>query len=117
MSHLILAIAPKPMTTFRWIPLFVLAGVLLLSGCAQLTAPDPRTTNYSCADGKGFRLLSAGETATIEIDGMSFRLEAEAGAAGETNYSCSMLKLTKRGDLARVEMDGRVHRERCIEVR
>lgn len=105
------------MKTFHWIQLFTLASVLALSGCARLMVPEPRTTNYACADGKGFRLLSMGEAATIEIDGMSFRLEAEAGAAGETNYSCSMLTLTKRGDLAQVEMDGRVHRERCVEVR
>lgn len=105
------------MKTFRSIPLFALASVLALSGCAQIIAHEPRTTNHVCADGKGFHLLSVGDAATIEIDGMSFRLEAEAGAAGETNYSCSMLRLTKRGDLARVEMDGRVHRERCIEVR
>jgi hypothetical protein len=94
-----------------------LAGVLVLSGCAQLTAHEPRATDYACADGKGFRLLSAGEAATIEIDGMSFRLEAEAGGPGEANYRCSMLRLTKRGNVAQVEMDGRVHRERCIEMR
>ena len=94
-----------------------LAAALAISGCVGLVAPEPRTTNYACADGKGFSLLVAGDAATIEIDGMSFRLDAEAGAAGEANYSCSMLRLTQRGDVAQVEMDGRVHRERCIDVR
>lgn len=97
--------------------LVVLAAVLAISGCAGLVAPEPRTTNYACADGKGFRLLVAGDAATIEIDGMSFRLDAEAAAAGESTYSCSMLRLTKRDDVAQVEMDGRVHREGCIDVR
>jgi hypothetical protein len=105
------------MKPFRRIVLFASAGVLTLAGCAPLIAPESRTTNYACADGKGFRLLSAGDAATIEIDGMSFRLEEEQGAPGETNYSCSMLRLTKRGDVAQVEMDGRAHRERCIEIR
>lgn len=104
------------MKPYRPILLIASAGVLALAGCAQLSNPESRTTNYACADGNGFRLLSAGEAATIEIDGMSFRLEAEAGGPGETNYSCSMLRLTKRGDVAQVEMDGRVHRERCSEV-
>lgn len=97
--------------------LFALAGLLALSGCAQLMAPETRTTNHVCADGKGFRLVSVGAATTIEIDGMSFPLEAEAGGPGETNYSCSMLKLTQRGDVAQVEMDGRLHRERCVEIR
>ena len=97
--------------------LLVLAAVLAIPGCAGLVAPELRTANYACADGKGFRLLVAGDAATIEIDGMSFRLDAEAAAAGEDSYSCSMLRLTKRGDVAQVEMDGRVHRDRCIEVR
>ena len=97
--------------------LLVLAAVLAIQGCAGLVAPEVRTTNYACADGKGFSLIVAGDAATIAIDGMSFRLDAEAAAAGEANYSCSMLRLTKRGDVAQVEMDGRVHRDRCIEVR
>ena len=95
----------------------VLAAVLEIWGCAGLVAPEARTPNESCAEGKCFRLLSTGDAATIEIDGMSFRLDAQAAAAGEANYSCSMLRLTKRGDVAQVEMDGRVHRDRCIEVR
>lgn len=105
------------MKPFRRILSFALAGVLSLGGCARLAAPEARTSNYACADGKGFRLVSAGEAATIEIDGMSFRLDAEPGAPGETAYSCSMLRLTKRAGVAQVEMDGRLHRQRCIEVR
>jgi hypothetical protein len=57
------------MKPFRRIVLFASAGVLTLAGCAPLIAPESRTTNYACADGKGFRLLSAGDAATIEIDG------------------------------------------------
>ena len=100
------------MMALRSIPLFALA----LSGCASLLAPEPRATSYLCDDGKGFRLVTAGEATVIEIDGMSFRLDPEKAAAGEVNFSCGMLRVSTRGGFARVDMDGRTHREHCREI-
>lgn len=87
--------------------------VVALSGCAPLPAPERVTTEYVCANGSGFRFTTAADETAIEISGMRFRLQEQPGTGDETNYVCDMLKVSRKGDTMRVDMDGRPHLDQC----
>lgn len=88
--------------------------LILLAGCAPL---PPVPTDYACDGGRGFRLFASGEARAIEINGMRFDLENSRGDAGETIYSCSMLKLTMQEGRASVAMEGRPYLAGCRPLR
>ena len=85
---------------------------LLLNGCAGL-APTALTTEYVCAGGGGFKLTTRGDVAEIELNRMLFGLTLEASPDGTSVYSCSMLAVTRRDDMARVELEGQSYLEQC----
>jgi len=90
-------------------------GVLLvhllltaLSGCAPLAPLPTPSQRYQCEGGREFRLSVAagGDSAILEISGMSFRLQAEHTSGPGERYSCSELTLWRDGELARVDWEG-----------
>jgi hypothetical protein len=89
----------------------LVAVLLLLAGCAT---PVVQTLDYACEGGRGFRLKIADDVTDIVFDDMRFNLQAEApNGNGGLVHSCSMLRLTRRGDAAQVEMEGRPFLANC----
>lgn len=94
------------------LPVFV--GVLAtLSGCATPLAQRPPQIDYVCEGGGGFRLSTVGNDTRIEYDRMTFTLLPAAGATGEEVLACSMLRVVRRDDVARLEVDGRTELGGC----
>ena len=85
---------------------------MVLGGCAGVPAPLVQTTDYVCAQG-GFSLHTRGDAAEITINGMHFALIDIVRQDDTTVYRCSMLTLTRRGDLADVEMEGQPYLGQC----
>lgn len=89
--------------------------LLALSGCASLDSTPP--AEYVCADGRSFLFKEKDGSAQIDISSIAFPLQAEPSPAGESLYSCSMLKVWFSGDTARVEMEGKPYLEQCRRQR
>lgn len=97
----------------RTIALPALLITLLLAGCAQ-TPPAARPVAYACDAGKGFSVAyhSWGD-ATIDIDRMRFELMKEAADDSGERYACGALTLWRKGNTARVDMQGAGVFENC----
>lgn len=99
--------------TARTIALPALLIAALLAGCAQ-TPPAARPVAYACDAGKGFSVAyHPWGDATIDIDGMRFGLMKEATDGSGERYGCGALTLWRRGDTARVDMQGAGLYENC----
>lgn len=92
----------------QWGGLFTAILAATLAGCALISPQPPQTVSYRCDNGKEFAVTypPPGEIAMIEIAGMRFPLLPEPSAEPEERYGCSVLTLWRRGEEARVEMEG-----------
>ena len=92
--------------------IFLLAA---LSGCAPLAVPPAPTLHFQCDAGREFSVVvsPSGESASIEISRMQFRLQAEPSAEPGQRYACGVLTLWRDGDQARVEMEGSPQFRNC----
>lgn len=94
-------------------PAFVVLAALaaVISGCAV----QSQALGYRCEDGREFSvsISPSGETAYIEIARMRFGLVADPPAGSGEQFSCSMLTLRRRGNVASVEMDGSQQFSNC----
>lgn len=97
--------------------LFVIAlAIAAISGCA--TAPKPAApVAYRCEDGRQFTLdvAPSGDAATINISGMNFQLFREPAASG-TRFGCSVLTVSRDGDVAEVQMEDAPYFRNCRSV-
>lgn len=86
----------------------MIAGVAtMLAGCAVQPQSSP-ALGYVCEDGREFSVSvsPSGETANIEIARMYFALVADLPAGAGEQFSCGMLTLRRKGNMASVDMDG-----------
>jgi hypothetical protein len=95
-----------------------LAGAVAVSMIVAACAVQPQPSQvlgYACDDGRGFSLdiSASGESADIEIARMRFSLVADPAAVPGEQFSCSMLTLRRRGDMASVEMEGEPQFSNC----
>lgn len=89
--------------------------VAMIAAACAVQPPSPQVLAYACDDGRGF-LLSispSGDAAGIEIARMQFGLLADPAAAPGEQFSCSMLTLRRRGDMASVDMEGEPQFSNC----
>lgn len=85
----------------------------LIAGCAQAPTAS-RPVEYACDAGKGFSVAyDASGNATIDIAGMRFDLRKEAAVGGEERYACDVLTLSRRGNVARVDLQDSGMYENC----
>jgi len=87
-------------------------GASLLAACS-VPPIRPPVQSYVCEQGQRFSLQvdAAGQRAVIDIDGMRFALLREAGRPEA--FSCSMVRIERRGDEATVAMDGQPSHTGC----
>jgi hypothetical protein len=91
---------------------FVVA--MIVAACA-VQPLSPQVLAYACDDGRGFSLFisPSGDSADIEIARMQFGLLADPAAAPGEQFSCGMLTLRRRGDMASVDMEGEPQFSNC----
>jgi len=86
---------------------------LLLAGCS--TVPASRTETYRCAGGKSFALvLDERLGSRVELGGMRFPVEAQAGREGV--YACDVLTVWRDGRSGRVDLQGQPALRECVRV-
>lgn len=85
-----------------------LALIAVLGACAGLPSAPPSTTAYVCDDGREFSVAvaSSGSAAIIDIGRMRFSLVAEAATDGAEQFGCGVLTLWRKGDQAKLDMEG-----------
>ena len=86
---------------------------LVLAGCGSV--PATRTETYRCAAGKEFALvLDARAGSRVELAGMSFPVQAEAGR--EVIYACDVLTIWRDGRSGWIDMQGQPALRDCVRV-
>lgn len=86
----------------------------MISGCAPVAQKPAAPVAYRCEDGRDFTLAVApsGETAIVNLSGMSFQLLREPASSG-TRFSCSVLTVWRQGDVTEVQMENEQFLRNC----
>jgi hypothetical protein len=95
------------------LPVVLAAG--FVAACSTVPREPMQIVDYVCEGGKGFAVtyLPGQDGALIDIEGSRFRLQAEAADGGEQRFGCDVLTLSRRAELARVDMQGEHLYENC----